>query len=365
MSAAPAEAPSFDDVMQGIVGSSDLGPQGDVHVPDNGRTEDTASMERPANRRRTHSPAVPMGHNPNIRVARAIRPVTETGVKSWSVRIQSGVVHELDFSHPIPHIRAPTLEIAADILLFLVEWLIEKRPQADSEDDEEEFDTAFATRFPDPEAECTLTTLSRLIRHGSRLDLRVGEAIGASPLRSLLRLCIQKLVADERYWKAVGRYRCVRPGPSGLPGRERNLEMCGFFSLFHMVALRVGPHPISPVALRYAIEGRDPALEFDQTFIRLIDPELYTRLLPWAEYEWGTALPTDPSHPLLILIFSAGVDVKVFSDPPLHAELEWMERHLVAQALFDGTEFAADGTGLSAFSRGLHLVLPSGRTLEQ
>ncbi len=180
----------------------------------------------------------------------------------------------------------------------------------------------------------------------------------------------------------MGRFHVVRPGPSGLPERDIHLEVSGFVSLLHMVALRAGPHPISPIALRYVIEGRDHALAFDHTFIRLIDPELYERLVPWAEYEWGSPLPCHP-HPLITLILTASVDVrrssfvgapcadvaglqcKVFSDPPRHAELEWMERTLVAQAVFDSTELASDGSGLLPFARGMHLAISDGHSLEQ
>ncbi|TFK82464.1 hypothetical protein K466DRAFT_603651 [Polyporus arcularius HHB13444] len=281
---------------QSIAGVED--PEGAVEVE-----------QRPSNRRRTHSPVLPILRNPYIRSARALRPVPEAAVQRWTSRVLSVLSPAADFSHPIPHIRAPDMEMASDILIFLVEWLVEKQPVGPSADAEDAFAEAFAARFPHSHAECTLTTLPRLIRHGARLDLRVGDAIGSSPVRSLLRLCIQKLVGDERYWKVVGRYRC--------------------------------------------------------TFIRLIDPELYEHLVPWAEYEWGTPLPSDPCHPLITLIFSAGVDVKVFSDPPRHAELEWMERHLVAQALFDGTELASDASGLAAFRRGMHMAIASGHTLDE
>ncbi|TFK82278.1 hypothetical protein K466DRAFT_603805 [Polyporus arcularius HHB13444] len=353
----PARAPGYD--VTGV-GAAVAQVDSSVGAPPEGDEE-----ERPTNRRRTQSPVSLGLPNLDARSPRPLRSLPDNAVKAWTTRVISMLAPEGDFSHPIPHIRAPNLEMAADILIFLVEWLIVKRPLGPSLVAEEEFGEAFRDRFRHQEAECTLTTLSRLMRHGAALDLRVGDAIGSSPLRSLLRLCVQRLVGDERYWKAVGRYRCVRPGPSGVVERETHLTLCGYFALLQMVSIHVGPLPISPMVLRYAIEGRDAALSFDSMFIRLIDPDLYDRLAPWDEYEWGTALPSDPSHPLITLIFSAGVDVKVFSDPPRHAELEWMERHLVAQSVFDGTELASDANGLRSFRQGMHIALAGGRTLDE
>lgn len=105
--------------------------------------------------------------------ARPLRPVSDNAVKEWIARVITALAREPDFSHPIPHIRAPTLEMAADIIIFLVRWLIEKRPDPAAAHAQRDFDRAFRERFPHPHAECALTTLSRLLRHGSRLDLRV------------------------------------------------------------------------------------------------------------------------------------------------------------------------------------------------
>lgn len=213
-----------------------------------------------------------------------------------------------------------------------------------------------------------------------------GEAIGSSPLRAVFRACLQKLVADERYWQSYGRYVRIRAGPADFPEREEHLTLCGFFALWHMVAVRVGPHPISPFLLRYVIEGRERACALDLAFLRLIDPELYERLLPWAQYEWGSSLPVNPLDPLNTLLFSASLDVSVIlysfvalvcphthglpqrtlvSDPPRAAELHWLERQVVASVVFGGTELASGDSLVSSFGLGMHLVLAAGQTLDE
>lgn len=144
-----------------------------------------------------------------------------------------------------------------------------------------------------------------------------GEAIGSSPIRAVLRASVQRLVSNERYWQPHGRYYRIRPGPADLPEREEHLTVCGFFALWHTMALQAGPHPISPFLLRYIIEGRDRACSLDLPFLRLVDPELYERLLPWAQYEWGCPLPANPLDPLNTLLFSASLDVSLSSTPRL------------------------------------------------
>lgn len=152
----------------------------------------------------------------------------------------------------------------------------------------------------------------------SLTPLDSGEALGSSPIRAVFRASLQKLVADERYWQPHGRFTHIRPGPAGFPEREEHYTVCGFFALWHMTALRLGPHPISPFLLRYAIEGRDRALSFDQPFLRLLDSELYDKLLPWAHYAWGTPLPANPLHPLNSLVFSASLDVSPVAHGSTH-----------------------------------------------
>ncbi|KAI0712965.1 hypothetical protein C8T65DRAFT_695159 [Cerioporus squamosus] len=251
---------------------------------------------RPTNRRRIDASPVPIYQSPN---PRALRPVSDHAVKAWTTRLFSVLAREPDFSEPIPHIRAPNLAMGSHILIFLVRWLIEMRP-----------DPTYWT--------------SALVRQLARV------------------LC------DRCFGFAYKHSWAIR-------GIGRQLA----------VTTLSGPHPISPIALRYVIEGQDAALALDHTFLRLIDAELYQGLVPWAEYEWGTPLPRSPQHPLIGLISAAGVDCQVFSDPPRHVELEWMERHLVAQAVFDGTELAADPSGLAPFLRGMHLAISEGHTLEE
>ncbi|RDX47053.1 hypothetical protein OH76DRAFT_1419895 [Lentinus brumalis] len=328
----------------------------------------------PSNRRRTHSPlvAVVAVNQPDLaRSAPPLRSIGDAGVKAWSARVLSSLKVEEALNDTIPHIVAPNLEIAAQILLFQVEWLVERRDHPITQEDADSFASTFAARFPQDGVECRLTSLPRLLRHAAHLDLTVytdfgasGVSIGSSPLRSMLRRCVELLVADQRYWHQVGKYFCIRKGPTGSPERENHLAVSGFIALLHMVALGRGPDPMSPFLLRYVIEGRELACILDAAFIRLIDPALYAQLTPWTEYEWGSAFPTDPSHKLNSLIFSANQDTKVFSSPPRRAELEWMERHLVAAAVFDAPDLASNDTALASFADGMHVALAPGRSLD-
>ncbi|TFK81813.1 hypothetical protein K466DRAFT_604199 [Polyporus arcularius HHB13444] len=318
----------------------------------------------PTNRRRTHSPLRPVDQADLPHSGPPLRSISEAAMKSWQARVLSSVKSEPDLTFAIPHIVAPDVEVAARILLFQVEWLIKRRHAPIVEADAATFQNEFSSRFPQEGVECHLTSLSRLLLHAANLDLTIGVAIGSSPIRTVLRRAIEILVSDQRYWHPVGKYFCMRSGPTGVSDRDDHLATCGFMALMHMIGVGRGPDPMSPFALRYAIEGRDRACVLDPAFIRLIDPMLYAQLAPWAEYEWGSPLPKDPAHKLNSLIFSAGKDTKVFSDPPRRAELEWMERHLVASAVFDAAELASDGSSVASFAEGMHVALAPGRSLD-
>ena len=99
--------------------------------------------------------------------------VNEQRIQDWQARVISSLAGQLDFSDPVPHVKASTVEAAADILIYLVHWLITHRSLPVSRVTEATFASDFASTFPHQDAECNLTMLSRLIRHGDRLDLRM------------------------------------------------------------------------------------------------------------------------------------------------------------------------------------------------
>ncbi|RPD52498.1 hypothetical protein L227DRAFT_568566, partial [Lentinus tigrinus ALCF2SS1-6] len=318
----------------------------------------------PTNRRHMESPRTPASALTVSRAAPPLSPVKPSAIRAWRTRVTLAIRVEPDFSDPVPHIRAPEADMAADILIFLVRWLIMHRSDPIHSDTEVAFVQDMSLTFPHPGASCNLTTLSSLLRHADRLDIHIGDGIGDSPMRTVFRTAVQKLVADRRYWQPHGRFTVIRPGPANIPEREEHYTLCGFFALWHMIAMGVGPQPISPFLLRYAIEGCERACMLDPAFLRLIDPDLYGGLVPWSDYVWGSPLPADPWHPLNALIFSASLDRHVLSDPPQEAELQWMERQLVASALFGGTELAASDILVSCFANGMQLGLREGCTLD-
>ena len=87
------------------------------------------------------------------------------------------------------------------------------------------------------------------------------------------------------------------------------MKKAGFLSLLHMLVLRVGPDPISPWLLLFAMLGHDQACVIDHPFMALVDPELYDSLAPWITHDRTKPIPTNPTQALFHILGAAGIDV--------------------------------------------------------
>ncbi|PIL36087.1 hypothetical protein GSI_01747 [Ganoderma sinense ZZ0214-1] len=259
---------------------------------------------------------------------------SQDDLKDWATSIQSSVPAD-NTRNNIPSITAPSIEVGAQVLYFLVYWNFQHMSNSPELRAQEArvFKRELEIRFCDPTVSCNLVALATLIRSAQRLDLTIGSAIGQGVTRNLLRETIQVALRIPNLWQDRGRYSTIQFLPY-IPPQDRILHFmsCGFLCVLHIVALEIGPEPISPFLLRAAIEEVEGALQIDTALLRLLAPEDFETLLPWITHDRSVPLAADITSKVATLLMASEINpawVSTSADV-----LSQMERHLFSQTMF-------------------------------
>ncbi|OSC97351.1 hypothetical protein PYCCODRAFT_1471873 [Trametes coccinea BRFM310] len=100
----------------------------------------------------------------------------------------------------------------------------------------------------------------------------------------------------------------------------------------------------------------------DTPFLRLLEPDTYSALAPWAERDAAVAPDTSPQAPIGQLLYAANINPRGLSAAPTAAELQGIELLLVSEMLL-GDKNLAHHPDLEAFASGMSIVLAPGTTL--
>ncbi|KAI0683562.1 hypothetical protein C8Q76DRAFT_804192 [Earliella scabrosa] len=330
------------------------------------------SEVRPWNRRRTESPVPSTSTTPPAgEVHESLHPPSGAELLSWAERVRA-LIPNIPEDMPPPHFRAPSAQMAADMLIALIRWHFENPEGPVGFAARASFRRQYEDRFPGPGCLWAFTSLASLIRRSHALSLEIGDstaggmAIGDSPTRTVMRLAVQTILANGELWQPMGRFHTIRThigGPQGVHEREVSMKTAGFLALMHMAGGHGGPFPASPFLLRHVVEGRS-SCSIDHAFMRLIDPDLYDGLRLWVDHDKSDDLPASPSNPLFALLTAADIDPHACSRPPSAQDLLWIEQTLVSFAAL-GAKDISQTADFRAFQAGMTHVLPAGTTLAE
>ncbi|KAI1783770.1 hypothetical protein LXA43DRAFT_1102144 [Ganoderma leucocontextum] len=285
---------------------------------------------------------------------------TENEVESWASSIRRSVRYDMH-SNDVPSFNAPSIEVGAEVLYFLVYWNFDHIADDHCTQRVFEFKDVLDTRFnspdehdsPDrPRIKCNLVALETLIKLAQRFDLTIGGAIGRGVTRNLLREAIQVALRVPNLWQTRGRYSTIEFRPYAQE-RERGLHLrsCGFLCLLHMVALGAGPDPISPFLLRAAIEDEDVALQIDAALLRLLAPDDFATLIPWISHDKSVPVARNVTTRVASLLMASDINPAWVSNSP--SILAQTEKHLFSQTMF-GVRDLYHNLDFTAFTLGIN-----------
>ena len=101
-----------------------------------------------------------------------LTPLSDWDVRAWAVHVVGLVPIDVDTASRVPSLSAPTVEVAVDVLLFLIQWNFEHLGDAPGPAQTSAFEAVFAQRFPNElEVELTYVSLHDLCRRICMLDL--------------------------------------------------------------------------------------------------------------------------------------------------------------------------------------------------
>ncbi|KAL7283154.1 hypothetical protein ACG7TL_002580 [Trametes sanguinea] len=254
-----------------------------------------------------------------------------------------------------PTFEGPTVEAAADALIFLLMWHFGADTSNSASLQEAINQVLPAGVMCAPAPLETLLSPSR--------SFKVGRALGAGPQQAVLRMAIQKMTDEHAFWSDIGAYKSLNFHGSkdgGLAKREAILKACGFLCYMHLAVLGVGPEPVSPFLLLAVLEGRR-ALTVDRQSIDELDPGAFKTLKPW--YDWVEAGSPEPrvhlhkvTTDLGRLMMEAGINTSYIDSPQLQLpERNGIERSLACRILI-GDADPTNHPDFRAFQSGFNLM---------
>ncbi|RDX44741.1 hypothetical protein OH76DRAFT_1421217 [Lentinus brumalis] len=329
---------------------------------DNGEPEQPASEVPPATRVSGAPPTpTPVAPVSAWVCCDPLGEVKKAELTAWGDRVIAALPppsSPTDDALPHPHIKAKDAKQAAEVLVFLVNWLFRRGiPSCGpiTKDDRRDFAADLSYKFPDDaDIECRLVPLAEILRHSRRLHMEVSTALGDSPIRAVLRHAVQHIVKQDQYWQSRGRYHTIRWWLNRPRRAERDsaLQTAGFISLLHFLILETGPDPISPYLIEHMLMGRERTCRIDKYFMRCIDAGLIGALAVWENFDTAKPLPQSMNDPLYQLLIAADVDPVHFGTSLLsRGDVETIERALVSQLTL-GAPSVADQRDLTAFMLG-------------
>lgn len=143
--------------------------------------------------------------------------------------------------------------------------------------------------------------------------------MGIGVERGVFRAAFEQVIQMHTFWGPRSSYyspqflRHTEP----VPSRIHMWKTFGTMIALHMFYFGQAPADISPFLI-LALAGGRSAMNLSASYIEYFDPEVAKSLSPWLSLAHTDPMPTDPAHPLSLLILNY-LETQVCYFPPTPA----------------------------------------------